>query len=293
MMNKARIGVIGGSGLYDMPGLLDREELAVDTPFGSPSDDFVLGTIAGERVAFLPRHGRGHQLLPTEVPSRANIYAFRSLGVERLISVSAVGSLQERLAPGTLVLPDQLVDRTKGVRPFTFFGDGIVAHVAFSHPFCPEMRARLAGAAQHTGMHITEGATYVVMEGPQFSTLAESQLHRAAGFDLIGMTALPEAKLAREAEICYSTLALVTDYDSWHPGHDAVTVEAVMAVMRQNIASAQAVIAAAVPLLADERGCACGQALDHAIMTAPEHIPPEVHARLGLLLAKYLGDAAT
>lgn len=292
-MNKARIGVIGGSGLYDMPGLDDREEVAVDTPFGAPSDAFVLGTLAGERVAFLPRHGRGHRLLPTEVPSRANIYAFRSLGVERLISVSAVGSLQEGLAPGTLVLPDQLVDRTKGVRPFTFFGAGIVAHVAFSDPFCPDMRARLVGAAQQSGVHVADGATYVVMEGPQFSTLAESQLHRAAGFDLIGMTALPEAKLAREAEMCYATLALVTDYDAWHPHHDAVTVEAVMAVMRQNVASAQAMIAAVVPLLAGERGCACGQALANAIMTAPEHIPPEVHARLGLLVAKYLGDPAT
>ena len=291
-MSKARIGVIGGSGLYDMPALTDKAEVAVDTPFGPPSDGFLLGTLAGQRMAFLPRHGRGHRLLPTEIPNRANIYAFKALGVERLISVSAVGSLQAGLSPGMLVVPDQLVDRTKGVRPFTFFGEGIVAHVPFAHPFCPELRDAVIGAARDAGRALAGEATYVVMEGPQFSTLAESEMHRAAGFDLVGMTALPEAKLAREAGLCYVTLALVTDYDCWHPDHDAVTVEAVMAVMRRNVANAQATIAAAVPRLAGERGCACGRALDHAIMTAPELIPRATRDRLGLLVNDYLGAPA-
>jgi 5'-methylthioadenosine phosphorylase len=291
-MSDIRIGVIGGSGLYDMPGLTDKQEHVIDTPWGTPSDAFVVGTLNGERVAFLPRHGRGHRLLPTEVPSRANIYAFKSLGVQQLISVSAVGSLREELAPGQLVVPDQLVDRTKGVRPFTYFGSGIVAHVAFAEPFCPDLRGALlrAGAVMQPPVH--DGATYVVMEGPQFSTLAESEFHRASGFDLIGMTALPEAKLAREAEMCYGTLALVTDYDAWHPQHDAVTVEAVMNVMKRNVANAQAVIAAVVPLLAVERTCTCGQALNHAIMTDRAAIGADVKERLGLLVQNYLGDSA-
>jgi 5'-methylthioadenosine phosphorylase len=290
-MAQARIGVIGGSGLYDMPGITDREEITLETPYGDPSDQFVIGTLAGQRVAFLPRHGRGHRLLPSEVPSRANIYAFKSLGVERLIAVSAVGSLRDELYPGLLAIPDQLVDRTRGLRPPTFFGEGLVAHVPFAHPFCPEMRAVLLEAARVAGQPVAERATYVVMEGPQFSTLAESEFHRAAGFDLIGMTALPEAKLAREAELCYGTLALITDYDCWHPEHDAVTVETVLDVMRRNIAHAQQVIAAAVPLLAAERSCACSHALDHAIMTAPGVIPAETRAKVALLVDKYLGEA--
>lgn len=291
-MSDIRIGVIGGSGLYDMPGLTDKQEIVIDTPFGMPSDTFVVGTLNGERVAFLPRHGRGHRLLPTEVPSRANIYAFKSLGVQHLLSVSAVGSLREELAPGQLVVPHQLVDRTKGVRPFTFFGSGIVAHVPLAQPFCPNLRSALlqAGAAMQPPVH--DGAIYVVMEGPQFSTVAESEFHRASGFDLIGMTALPEAKLAREAEICYGTLALVTDYDVWHPEHDAVTVEAVMDVMQRNVANAQAVIAAVIPLIAVERTCACGHALNHAIMTNPAAITSEAKERLGILVAKYLSDDA-
>ena len=287
-MTTARIGVIGGSGLYDMPSLHDKEELSVDTPFGPPSDRFIVGTLAGERVAFLPRHGRGHRLLPSEVPSLANIYAFKLLGVERLLAVSAVGSLRENLAPGQLVVPDQLVDRTKGVRPFTFFGGGVVAHVPFAHPFCDEVRAAVCAAVRQVGQSVEDRATYVVMEGPQFSTLAESHMHRAAGYDLVGMTALPEAKLAREAELCYGVLALVTDYDSWHPDHDAVTVEAVMDVMQRNVASAQAAIAALIPLLPDARGCDCGRALDHAIMTAPGVIPRPVYDRLRPLVEKYL-----
>lgn len=284
-----RIGVIGGSGLYDMSGLVGKRELTVETPFGSPSDRIVVGTLGGEQIAFVSRHGRGHRLLPTEVPNRANIYALKSLGVERVIAVSAVGSLREELPPGRLVIPDQLVDRTKGVRPFTFFGGGIVAHVGLAEPFCPEMRQALIAAARAVGQPVAGDATYVVIEGPQFSTIAESETHRAVGYDLVGMTALPEAKLAREAELCYATIALVTDYDVWHPHHDHVSVEAVMGVMRGNVAHAQEVIAAVAPLLAAGRRCACGAALDHAIMTTPELIPPEVHARLGLLIDKYLG----
>ncbi|HEX6290336.1 MAG TPA: S-methyl-5'-thioadenosine phosphorylase [Herpetosiphonaceae bacterium] len=288
-MAHATIGVIGGSGLYDMPGLTDREELELTTPFGSPSDRFVLGTLAGQRLAFLPRHGRGHRLLPTEVPSRANIYAFKELGVQRLISVSAVGSLREKLPPGRMVVPDQLVDRTKGVRPFTFFGAGVVAHVTFDQPFCPELREALCEAIRETQQAVEERATLCVMEGPQFSTLAESELHRRNGFDLIGMTALPEAKLAREAELCYATLALVTDYDCWHPHHDSVTVDAVVQVLQQNVRNAQAVVAALIPLLADAPGCKCGSALQNAIMTPAHLIPAETRERLQLLIGQYLG----
>jgi 5'-methylthioadenosine phosphorylase len=226
--------------------------------------------------------------MPTEVPSRANIYALKSLGVERVISVSAVGSLQEELPPGLLVMPDQLVDRTKGVRPFTFFGGGIVGHVPFAHPFCPELTGTMLGAARESGQLVREGGTYVVIEGPQFSTLAESRSYRADGYHLVGMTALPEAKLAREAGLCYATLALVTDYDCWHPDHDAVTVDAVLAVMRRNVANAQAVIAASVALLAGERGCACGNALNNAIMTAPGAIPAETRERLALIVDPFL-----
>ena len=289
-MTYATIGVIGGSGLYDMPGLTDREELELSTPFGPPSDVFVLGTLGGQRLAFLPRHGRGHRLLPTEVPSRANIYAFKQLGVQRLISVSAVGSLREDLPPGRMVVPDQLVDRTKGVRPFTFFGAGVVAHVGFDKPFCPETRAALCDAVRSTNQDVAERGTLCVMEGPQFSTLAESELHRRNGFDLIGMTALPEAKLAREAEICYATLALVTDYDCWHPHHDSVTVEAVVQILQQNVRNAQAVIGALAPLLAAERRCACGSALQNAIMTRADLIPAETRERLSFLLGKYLAE---
>ncbi len=288
-MPQATIGVIGGSGLYAMPVLEARETVTLDTPWGAPSDAFTIGTLGGQRVAFLPRHGRGHHLLPTEVPSRANIHAFKQLGVERVVSVSAVGSLRDELPPGRMVVPDQVVDRTKGVRPFTFFGDGVVAHVAFDHPFCPQLRATLLQAVQHTEQPVADGATLCVMEGPQFSTRAESEWHRRNGWDLIGMTALPEAKLAREAELCYVTLALVTDYDCWHPQHDSVSVDAVVRVLQQNVANAQAVIAALVPLLAvAERTCSCGDALQHAIMTAPEKITAAAQARLDLLIGKYV-----
>ena len=224
------------------------------------------------------------------MPSRANIHAYKQLGVQRLISVSAVGSLREELPPGRMVVPDQLVDRTKGVRPFTFFGGGIVAHVGFDKPFCGETRAALCEAVRSTGQEVADGGTLCVMEGPQFSTLAESELHRQNGFDLIGMTALPEAKLAREAEICYATLALVTDYDCWHPGHDSVTVEAVVQVLQQNVTNAQAVVAALVPMLAAERTCACGNALQTAIMTRPDLVPAETRERLQLLIGKYVAE---
>lgn len=288
-MVDATIGVIGGSGLYDMPGLEARETVTLDTPWGAPSDAFTIGTLGGQRVAFLPRHGRGHRLLPTEVPSRANMHAFKQLGVERVVSVSAVGSLRDELPPGRMVVPDQVVDRTKGVRPFTFFGDGVVAHVAFDHPFCSQLRAALIGAVQQTNQPVADGATLCVMEGPQFSTYAESQWHRRNGWDLIGMTALPEAKLAREAELCYATLALVTDYDCWHGQHDSVSVDAVVSVLQQNVANAQAVISALVPLLAAaERTCSCSHALQHAIMTAPDMITAAARTRLDLLIGKYV-----
>jgi 5'-methylthioadenosine phosphorylase len=274
-----------------MPGLEAHETVTLDTPWGAPSDAFTIGTIVGQRVAFLPRHGRGHRLLPTEVPSRANMHAFKQLGVERVVSVSAVGSLRDELPPGRMVVPDQVVDRTKGVRPFTFFGDGVVAHVAFDQPFCPQLRAALIGAVQQTNQPVADGAALCVMEGPQFSTYAESQWHRQNGWDLIGMTALPEAKLAREAEVCYATLALVTDYDCWHEQHDSVSVDAVVKVLQQNVANAQAVIAALVPMLAGaERTCSCDHALQHAIMTAPEMITPQARARLDLLIGKYVAS---
>ncbi len=289
-MTTATIGVIGGSGLYDMPGLVDREEITLDTPFGAPSDSFHIGTLEGRRVAFLPRHGRGHRLLPGEVPSRANMYAFKQLGVERLVSVSAVGSLREELPPGRMVAPDQLVDRTRGGRPSTFFGGGIVAHVAFDRPFCPVMRRALIDSCVSTGQQIAEFATLCVMEGPQFSTLAELELHRALGFDLIGMTALPEAKLAREAEICYVTLALVTDFDSWHPGHDSVSVEQVVQVLQQNVRNAQAAITALVPRISFERTCACASALRNAIMTQRSVVPEATLQRLEPIVGKYFGN---
>ena len=278
-MTTAEIGIIGGSGLYDMPGLSEREELQLETPWGAPSDSLLLGTLAGVRVAFLPRHGRGHRLLPGEVPSRANIFALRQLGVERVIAVSAVGSLREELPPGRLVVPDQLVDRTWG-RPNTFFGNGVVAHVQFDKPYCADTRSQLVDAARNTGAVVGDGGTLVVMEGPQFSTLAESEFHRAQGWALIGMTALPEAKLAREAGLCYATLALVTDYDCWHPAHDTVTVEQVVAVMNANIAAAQAVLAAVIPTLVGPRACRCRHALQGAVMTSPEMIPADAPVRL-------------
>ena len=287
-MPTARIGVIGGSGLYQMERLTEIEEVNIDTPFGTPSDAIVIGTIAGERVAFLPRHGRGHRFSPSEVPSSANNYAHKSLGVEHIISVSACGSLREELAPLDVVIPDQLFDRTKGIRPATFFGEGVVVHISFADPFCPELRGVLYQAAQEAGAKAHPEGTLVVMEGPQFSTRAESHAYRRLGFDLIGMTALPEAKLAREAEICYATVAMVTDYDVWKPSEESVTVEMVVENLRKNVVTAQNIIQAAIAHIDRARPCPCATALRDAIITDPERIPPAQKERLDLLLGRYL-----
>jgi 5'-methylthioadenosine phosphorylase len=287
-MAQATIGVIGGSGLYAMPDLENVETVNLETPFGTPSDAYVLGDLAGQRVAFLPRHGRGHRLLPTEVPSRANIYGFKQLGVQYLISVSAVGSLQEAYSPGQVVIPDQIFDRTKGIRPFTFFGDGIAVHIGFDHPFCPMLSERLYQAAQQAGATVHRDGTYVCMEGPQFSTLAESEENRRRGHALIGMTALPEVKLAREAELSYATLAMVTDYDCWHPHHDAVTVEAVVAVLLANAALSQQIVREVIPLIGDGFDSPAHHALKDAIITDHKVIPPATRQRVELLVGKYL-----
>jgi len=286
-LQQAEIGIIGGSGLYSMPGLGNVHETAVQTPFGNPSDGFVLGTLEGRKVAFLSRHGRGHRLLPSELNFRANIYAMKRLGVERIISVSAVGSLKEEHKPTDFIVPDQFIDRTYR-RVSTFFGDGIVAHIAFGDPICAEVAGCIGESCKQNEVVGKMGGTYVCMEGPQFSTKAESNLYRSWGADVIGMTNLQEAKLAREAEICYATMAMVTDYDCWHAGHDAVTVEQVIKVLNTNSGNAAKVIAKAVALMPKERKCKCGSALQHAIMTDPAKIPPATRQRLGLLVEKYL-----
>src|SRR5438105_9421707 len=273
-MPTATIGIIGGSGLYDMAQLTNREEKKIETPFGDPSGPYVLGTLRGQRVAFLARHGAGHLLLPSELNFRANIYGFKVLGVERILSASAVGSLKEEYRPLDILVPDQFFDRTRG-RISTFFGRGLVAHVAFAHPLCGVLSAIAADAAQAVGATVHRGGTYVNMEGPQFSTLAESRLYRSWGMDVIGMTNLQEAKLAREAEICYATLALVTDYDCWHPDHDSVTVDLVIANLVQNAATAQKTTAEAVSRIGGDRTCACKDALATAIITRPEYVPAQ------------------
>jgi 5'-methylthioadenosine phosphorylase len=286
-MSNPTIGIIGGSGLYDMAELTDREERVVSTPFGDPSGPYVVATLRGKRVAFLARHGAGHRLSPSELNFRANIYGFKVLGVERILSASAVGSLKEEYRPLDIVVPDQFFDRTKG-RISTFFGRGIVAHVGFAHPVCPEVAKVAADCVETVGARVHRGGTYVNMEGPQFSTLAESRLYRQWGMDVIGMTNLQEAKLAREAEICYATLALVTDYDSWHPDHDSVTVELIIANLTQNAITAQRTIAAAVEKLGPARTCACKDALATAIITSPEHVPDTVKKELAPIIGKYL-----
>ena len=282
-----RIGVIGGSGLYDMPGLTAREELAVSTPFGDPSAPLVVGSLAGRRVAFLARHGVGHHLLPSELNFRANIFAMKTLGVEWILSASAVGSLQEQYRPLDIVIPDQFLDRTRG-RVSTFFGRGLVAHITFAHPVCRKLAAIVSESARTTEARVHDGGTYVCMEGPQFSTLAESRLYRSWGMDIIGMTNLQEAKLAREAEICYATLALVTDYDCWHPDHDQVTVEMIVGNLIRNAETAQAVVEAVVERLPVDRVCECATALASAIITRPEAIPPATREELAPLVSKYL-----
>jgi 5'-methylthioadenosine phosphorylase len=289
-LSQARLGVIGGSGLYRMEALADVEEVSLETPFGKPSDDFMVGSIDGVRVAFLARHGRGHRLLPTEIPFRANIYGMKMLGVERIISASAVGSLREELKPMDIVLPDQFFDRTRQ-RVSTFFGDGIAAHVTFGDPVCREVCDVLekVGRRELQGIDIHRGGTYICMEGPAFSTKAESEVYRSWGMDVIGMTNLQEAKLAREAEICYATMALVTDYDCWHPEHDSVTVEIVIDYLNRNSANAQKLIAGAVVELSKrERECKCGKSLRHAIITAPDKITPEARNRLKAIIGKYV-----
>src|SRR5438128_1022982 len=288
-MPAAKIGIIGGSGLYQMPGLTDVDEIDLETPFGSPSDKFIIGTLEGERVAFLPRHVRGHRFTPTEVPFRANIYGMKLLGVERILSASAVGSLQEQYAPMDMVIPDQFFDRTRArAHESTFFGDGIVAHVAFAHPVCKSLGDALADASKSVEVKTHRGGTYLCMEGPAFSTVAESNVYRSWGMDIIGMTNLQEAKLAREAEICYATLALVTDYDCWHPGHDAVTVETVIEYLSQNVRNAQTIIRESVKHLANQpRDCNCGNALRNAIFTAPSLWPKATATRLDAIIGKY------
>ncbi|MGA9995920.1 MAG: S-methyl-5'-thioadenosine phosphorylase [Pyrinomonadaceae bacterium] len=288
-MTTAKIGIIGGSGLYQMPELKDVEEVEVETPFGKPSDAFITGTLEGVRVAFLPRHGRGHRFTPTELPFRANIYAMKLLGVERILSASAVGSLQEQYAPLDMVIPDQFFDRTRArAHESTFFGKGIVAHVTFAHPVCDELGDVLLAACGEASVKAHRGGTYLCMEGPAFSTKAESNVYRSWGMDVIGMTNLQEAKLAREAEICYATLALVTDYDCWHEAHDAVSVETVIEYLNQNVRNAQLIMRETVKRLADKpRECKCGSALKNAIFTAPNLWPEETKKNLEAIIGKY------
>ena len=286
-MEKISIGIIGGSGLYQMSGLSDLEEISLETPFGKPSDNLITGTLEGKRVAFLARHGRGHCILPSELNFRANIYAMKRLGVERIISASAVGSLKEEHKPLDILVPDQFFDRTRG-RISTFFGEGLVVHVSFAHPVCPHLSGKLMNAGKALGVRVKRGGTYLCMEGPAFSTVAESNVYRSWNMDVIGMTNLQEAKLAREAEICYLTVALVTDYDCWHPEHDAVTVDQVIAVLNQNSENAQRLIRETVRQLDAERPCKCGSALKSAILTDRTKIPVATREKLKLLIEKYI-----
>jgi 5'-methylthioadenosine phosphorylase len=286
-LQQAEIGIIGGSGLYTMPGLSNSHQVEVTTPFGDPSDVFVAGELEGRKVVFLARHGRGHRILPTELNFRANIFAMKKLGVERIISVSAVGSLKLEHKPTEFVIPDQFIDRTSQ-RKSTFFGEGIVGHVSFGDPVCATVAKAIQTGAQSAGVVTKQGGVYVCMEGPQFSTRAESNLYRSWGADIIGMTNLQEAKLAREAEICYATMAMVTDYDCWHEGHDDVTVEQIVAVLHQNAANAALVVKAAVAAMPTERKCACASALQYAILTDRSAIPAETKQKLDLLIGKYL-----
>ena len=286
-MPEASVAVIGGSGFYAMEGLAAVEEVRLSTPFGEPSDVITIGTLAGRRVAFLARHGAGHRLLPAEVPARANIYALKSLGVERIIAVSAVGSLREEIAPLHFAVPDQLLDRTCG-RPGTFFGGGLVAHVAFADPFCPVLSDVLYRAGLEAGATVHRGGAYVVIEGPAFSSRAESHLYRAWGASLVGMTALPEARLAREAEICYALLACVTDYDSWHPQHEAVTAEMIIANLARNVEMAQRVVALAVGGLPSQRSCACAMALKDALVTPARRVPKGIREALAPIIGRYM-----
>jgi 5'-methylthioadenosine phosphorylase len=284
---KAKIGIIGGSGLYSMPGFEAQEEAAIETPWGSPSDKYIIGTLAGKPVAFLARHGRGHRISPSELNYRANIWGMKSLGVERIISLSAVGSLKEQHRPLDFVIPDQFFDRTRG-RASTFFGDGLVAHIGFAEPICHQLAEVARQSCQHARVSVKKGGVYLCMEGPAFSTKAESQVYRSWGMDVIGMTNLQEAKLAREAEICYVTIAMVTDYDCWHPEHEAVTVNDIIANLVKNAENAAKVVAVAVAAMPEARECKCGSALAHAIITDRSAIPEVTKKKLDLLIGKYL-----
>ena len=286
LLQQAEIGIIGGSGLYTMPGFTEQRELALETPFGSPSDPYVLGTLEGRKVAFLSRHGRGHRFMPTEINYRANIHGMKQLGVERILSLSAVGSLKEEHKPLDFVIPDQFIDRTRH-RVDTFFGDGLVVHVGLADPICDETAKIAAGACKRAGVTGKSGGTYLNMEGPQFSTKAESNLYRSWGLDVIGMTNLTEARLAREAELCYATVAMVTDYDCWHPEHDHVTVDQIVAVLLKNAEHACAVVREAVAAMPKTRSCKCGSALKNAIITQKSAVPVKTLERLRLLVGKY------
>jgi 5'-methylthioadenosine phosphorylase len=286
-MEKVKIGIIGGSGLYDMPGLTERNEIPVETPFGSPSDHLVIGSLSGTRIAFLARHGRGHRWMPSELNFRANIFAMKLLGVERILSVSAVGSLKEEIAPLDIVLPDQFVDRTRG-RISTFFGGGLVAHISFADPVCPDLLEQVHLASRKAGIRSKKGGTYVCMEGPAFSTKAESDLYRSWGMDVIGMTNLQEAKLAREAEICYVTIALVTDYDCWHESHESVSADMIVGNLQKNCRAAQSLIAQTVQDLRHTRSCQCGEALKYALITEKALVPAETKSKLECIVGKYL-----
>jgi 5'-methylthioadenosine phosphorylase len=287
--NRASIGIIGGSGLYSLPGFEAQEEVTLTTPFGDPSDDYILGELEGKRVAFLSRHGRGHRISPSELNFRANIYGMKSLGVERIVSLSAVGSLKEEHAPLDFVIPDQFFDRTRG-RISTFFSGGIVAHIGFADPVCPQLARVVHHSAEAVSINGKLGGTYLCMEGPAFSTRAESNVYRSWGMDVIGMTNLQEAKLAREAEICYVTVAMVTDYDCWHPDHDAVSVDQIMVYFHKNVENAQKLVKHVIAHMPVERTCKCGTALKHAILTDRKAISAEAKERLGLLIGKYLGS---
>jgi len=286
-MSEAKIGIIGGSGLYKIEGMTEVEEVKITTPFGEPSDAIILGNLEGAKVAFLPRHGKGHRISPSELPAKANIYALKSLGVERIISVTAVGSLKEKIKPPDLVIPDQLIDRTQG-RDSTFFTNGIAAHIAFAEPFCPVLSQVLFEAATKAGAKVHKGGIHLAMEGPQFSTKAESQLYRSWGADIISMTALPEAKLAREAEICYAVLAMVTDLDCWHPEYASVTTEIIFSNLQKCVEAAKRILKLLIPHIPQRRDCACPTALKDAIATEPEYISDRAKEDLALLIGKYL-----
>jgi 5'-methylthioadenosine phosphorylase len=287
LMPEAKIGVIGGTGLYDIEGMTHVKEIHMDTPFGDPSDKVIIGKLNGVGIAFLPRHGRGHRIMPSDIPARANIYALKSLGVEFVIAINSCGSFKEEIKPGDLLIPDQLIDRTRG-RPSTFFGDGVVAHISFAEPFCRELSHTLYHCAKDAGASIYQGGTYIAMEGPAFSTRAESQLYKSWGADVIGMTAVPEAKLAREAEMCYSSICCVTDYDSWREKEEGVTADVIIGYMKSNISMAKKIIKLAVNQMPDARSCDCVSALKNAIITAPSSMSLGQKKKFDLLIGKYI-----